>query len=73
MYLRAYKKTGNKRLLFYSRHFFIFVIVGLVSVIIARLQIGLQYGVPGFVYCTLGLLCYLHSKWFFKKYPEAIY
>ena len=72
MYLRAYKKDRNKEeknlnLLFYSRHFFIFIVVGVISFILAKLQIGLKFGVPGFVYALLGPLCYLHSVKFHKK------
>ncbi|MFK8058970.1 MAG: TMEM175 family protein [Polaribacter sp.] len=71
MYLRAYKKdienTKNLKLLFYARHFFIFIIVGIVSFLLARLQLGLKFGVPGFVYAFLGPLCYFHSKQFHKK------
>jgi len=71
MYLRAFKKDRqeekNKNLLFYCRHFFIFVSVGVISFILAKFQIGLKYGVPGFVYALLGPMCYLHSRIFFKN------
>jgi len=73
MYLRAYNKTQEVQLLFYCRHFGIFVAVGIISAILAKLQVGLQYGVPGFIYAFLGPLCYIHSKQFFKKHPEASY
>jgi uncharacterized membrane protein len=73
MYRRAYKKdTHNKErisLLFYKRHFFIFVIVGLLSCIVAYFNIGIQIGFPGMIYFILGILCFLHSKNFRKKYP----
>tara|TARA_R110002073_G_scaffold53840_4_gene138903 strand:- start:106483 stop:107109 length:627 start_codon:yes stop_codon:yes gene_type:complete len=72
MYYRVYKKDKehpNKyQLLFYTRHFLIFVLVGAASFILARIQIGLQYGVPGFMYASLGPLCYLHSVQFQKKH-----
>jgi uncharacterized membrane protein len=72
MYWRAYKKDGKIDnpyvLLFYTRHFSIFVLVGLVSAAMAYFQIGVAYGAPGFVYAILGLLCYLHSLQFQKKY-----
>nr|WP_298992400.1 TMEM175 family protein [uncultured Polaribacter sp.] len=68
MYLRAYKKTNDLKLLFYSRHFFVFVLVALISFIFATLRIGLLFGFPGFIYVFLGPLCYFHSKWFHKKY-----
>ncbi|MHB0754098.1 TMEM175 family protein [Polaribacter sp. M15] len=72
MYLRTFKKDktndNNLKLLFYSRHFLIFIIVGLVSFLLAKFQIGLMYGVPGFVYAFLGPLCYFHSVRFHKKH-----
>ncbi len=69
MYLRAFKKEKGKnlKLLFYARHFFIFVIVGVISFLLAKFQVGLKFGLPGFVYAILGILCYLHSVRFHKK------
>lgn len=72
MYYRAYKKDiengKNLKLLFFSRHFFIFVMIGIVSFLMAKLQIGLRYGIPGFIYISLGPLCYFHSVNFHKKH-----
>lgn len=72
MYYIAYKKDKehhNKyQLLFYARHFGIFVCVGIISFIIAKLHIGLQIGLPGFIYASLGLLCWWHSVSFQKHY-----
>lgn len=72
MYLRAFKKDRNPeknlKLLFYSRHFFIFIIVGIISFLLARFQVGLRYGVPGFIYAFLGPLCYFYSVKFHKKH-----
>lgn len=72
LYFRAYKKDKEIdnpfRLLFYTRHFFIFVIVGLISVVMANLQIGLKIGAPGFIYGLLGPFCYFHSVWFTKRH-----
>jgi uncharacterized membrane protein len=72
MYIRAFKKDREEskdlKLLFYARHFLIFVIVGVVSFVLAKFQVGLRYGVPGFVYASLGILCYLHSVNFHKKH-----
>ena len=74
MYKRAYKKdkfNENKiSLLFYKRHFFIFVLVGIFSFVIAYLNIGIQFGLPGIIYSILGILCYAHSKQFRKKNPQ---
>ena len=72
MYYRAYKKDQKIEnpyiLLFYTRHFALFVLVGILSSIMAYFQLGIQYGAPGFVYVTLGLLCSVHSYQFQKKY-----
>lgn len=72
LYFRAFRKdikNGKKlKLLFYSRHFLIFIIVGIISFLLAKFQVGLLYGVPGFVYAFLGPFCYFHSKKFHKKH-----
>jgi len=74
LYRRAYKKDNKNKnllsLLFYKRHFFIFAIVGLFSALFAYFKIGIQFGLPGIIYSVLGLLCFLHSKQFHKKYPS---
>jgi uncharacterized membrane protein len=74
MYRHAYKKdTQNENalsLLFYKRHFFIFVLVGLFSAILAFFKIGIIFGLPGVIYAILGPLCYFHSKKFQKNHPQ---
>ena len=72
MYFRAFKKDlkneKNILFLFYTRHFLIFVLVGIFSIILAKLKVGLYYGAPGFIYTLLGPLCYFHSINFYKKH-----
>jgi uncharacterized membrane protein len=72
MYTRAYKKDQKIDnpyvLLFYARHFSLFVLVGIISAVMAYFRIGVEVGAPGFVYGILGLLCYVHSVQFQKKY-----
>ena len=74
LYRRAHKKDSENKnllsLLFYKRHFFIFALVGLFSVLLAYFSLGIQFGLPGITYSILGLLCFLHSKQFQKKYPS---
>ena len=76
MYRRAYKKTKSisrsLNLLFYSRHFAIYVGVSALSIGVATQGIGIRYGVPGFLYAILGPLCYWHSVRFEKKYPNSL-
>jgi len=72
MYWRAYDKTKKYvsayHLLFYVRHFGIFVLVALISIFVAYLQIGINFGLPGLLYSLLGPLCAGHSYYFFKKF-----
>ncbi len=76
MYHRAYRKTKSVSrslvLLFYSRHFAIYVGVAALSMGAAALEIGIRYGAPGFLYAILGPLCYWHSVQFEKKYPNSL-
>ncbi len=71
MYLRAYKKVEkpeSTKLLFYARHFAIYVLVSLISIVLAKSKVGLKFGVPGVIYALLGPLCYYHGVSFKKKY-----
>lgn len=72
MYFRAFKKSksyeGSMALFFYARHFSIFVLVGIISIILALAKIGMQIGFPGFIYTLIGPLCYWHSVSYSKKF-----
>lgn len=72
MYFRAYRKEkaidSALELYFYARHFSIYVLVGLLSVLLSALNVGITIGLPGFVYGLLGPLCYGHSVWFERKF-----
>ena len=46
-----------------ARHYGIFVGVALVSVGLAEAGLGLQFGLPGFIYSLLGPLCGAHGAW----------
>jgi hypothetical protein len=76
MYFRAYKKTRDEEqgleLYFYARHFGIYVLVAISSILLAKFQVGIHYGLPGIIYAILGPLCYLHGVYFNKKYKSAI-
>ncbi|MDB4292192.1 TMEM175 family protein [Maribacter sp.] len=71
MYYRAFLKTKsvdlNYDLLFYTRHFGIYVFVALLSMLIAKAQLGLKWALPGMIYMLLGPLCYFHAVTFAKK------
>nr|WP_299343647.1 TMEM175 family protein [Allomuricauda sp.] len=76
MYYRAFRKSKSTKnsiiLYFYSRHFSIFVLVSAVSVLLAFFEVGMRIGFPGIFYTLLGPLCFWHSKWFNKKYPDIL-
>lgn len=55
---------NRKELNFYGRHFMIFVVTGLISIILATLNIGLRFGLPGFAYGLIGPLAFLHGKYY---------
>lgn len=76
MYYWAYRKdktlTNSMDLLFYARHFLIFVIVAICSILLAAFDIFIWYGGPGFVYFLLGPLCHYHAVWFEKNIRNKI-
>lgn len=71
MYYRAYQKDteaiGRNQILFYAKHFSVFVIVALCSILLSFGEIGVRFGAPGFLYALLGPLCYLNSRLHFKN------
>lgn len=71
MYYRTYRKTKSienaLQLLFFARHFGIYVVVSLISIILARFKVGLYFALPGLIYSLLGPLCYWHGVQFEKK------
>ena len=71
MYLYASKSksdiSNRVEMRYYSRHFGIFVIVGVISIIIAKLNLGMSFGLPGFAFSLLGPLCWWHGVKFGVK------
>lgn len=57
-----YEPTKAAFLHYKKRHFMIFVGVGALSILLATLNIGMWYGVPGIIYSLLGPLCFWHGK-----------
>ncbi len=43
-------------------HYLIFVGVGLLSIGLAATGIGIRFGLPGFIYCLIGPLCWLNGE-----------
>ena len=46
----------------WMRHYLMFVLVGLLSVALAWTRVGLRFGLPGFIYCLLGPLCWWNGE-----------
>ena len=46
----------------YSRHYLAFGLTGLISVLLAALQIGVRYGVPGFIYAIVGIFATINGS-----------
>lgn len=46
-----------------TRHYAILVVVGLLSMLLAWLEIGLEIGLPGWIYVIIGPLCWVHELW----------
>ncbi len=53
---------------YFSKYFCIFIGVGIFSILLSFLQIGINFGSPGFVYGLLGPVCY----WYGKKYSSSL-
>lgn len=70
MYYRSYvieeKVNPMSEFKFYARHYIIFVFVAVISILLAKYHLGLQYGLPGFVYIVLGILCTINQRHFYK-------
>ncbi len=75
MYWWAGRKDPDQgrrsKLQFYARHFTIFWVVGLFSILIAFLEVGIPIGLPGMIYTLLGPLCYFHGVRFGYDEPET--
>lgn len=50
-----------------KRHYLIFVLVGLLSMLLAWLDVGVRFGLPGWIYVLLGPLCWAHGAWSERK------
>lgn len=69
LYLHAWRRRGELGLdvleasdsLYWSRHYLIFAGVGVLSVILALLGIGVRYGLPGWLYFLIGPFCYANG------------
>lgn len=53
------------------RNYMILVTVGSLSVLLAWLNIGLEFGLPGMVYFLLIPLCWWHGKWSARKLKHS--
>jgi len=70
--LARHGQENRDDLRFQGRHFGIFVVTAIVSVIVASLNIGMRFGAPGFIYALLGPLCWWHGVRYEKKKTAQI-
>lgn len=56
---------------FLSRHYLMFTLVGLLTIMVAFLRWGVHFGLPGIVYSLLGPACYAHAVWSERCQPPA--
>jgi len=72
LYAYQYKASNElkykSQMKYYSGFFFIFVVFGLISILLAGLNIGLRFGVPGFIYAFVGIPCYFYGR----KYSHLV-
>lgn len=54
-----------------SRHYLMFTLVGLLSISVAALGWGVQYGLPGILYVLLGPVCYAQGRWSQRTRPAG--
>jgi uncharacterized membrane protein len=52
-----------------ARHYLLFALVGGLSIILALLGLGVNYGLPGFIYVLLGPLCYVQGALSDRRRP----
>jgi hypothetical protein len=70
LYHRAYTTRESLRLtplesydaITWSRHYIGFVLAGVVSILIALSGIGIEFGLPGIAFLTIGLFAYINGK-----------
>lgn len=71
MYYHTSKKEylceKQKTMSYYSGHFLIYALVGILSIVIANLQFGIRFGSPGFIYALIGPLAWWHGKKYGKN------
>jgi len=46
----------------WMRHYSVFVLVGVLSVALAWGKVGIRFGLPGFIYCLIGPLCWWNGE-----------
>lgn len=54
-----------------ARHYSLFVLVSLISILVAWIGWGTRIGVPGMVYFLLGPLCFLQATWSERRCPDC--
>ena len=55
-----------------GRHYWILAAVGVLSLVVAAAGLGVRWGVPGFLYCLIGPLTWLHAVWSARRAPPMV-
>lgn len=71
LYWHAYRSSDKFQLseekkhqaIYWAQHFSLYVSVALLSILLATFSIGLKFGLPGFIYISLGLFAFLHGRY----------
>jgi len=78
MYWHAWRSCAALRLndfqtweaAYLARHYLLFALIGLLTIVAALLGLGLRYGAPGMLYFLLGPLCWGHGVWSERFRPD---
>lgn len=65
-----FNEVTKPDMLYASNHYLIISIVGIISILLAYLNVGIRFGFPGFIYGLIGPLVYFYGKYHDKKYPN---
>lgn len=64
LYRYSSNKENSPLLNFWANHYTIFVILAIISILLAQFKVGLKFGIPVSIYVLLGPICYWHGKKF---------
>jgi hypothetical protein len=80
MYLHAWRSRQSLRLTdfeaweaaYLGRHYVLFAVVSLLTILVAWLGWGIRFGTPGMLFFLLGPLCWGHAVWSERFRPASM-